>query len=302
MLRTRNVRSRSGASPASIDQLQKPVVISGMPGPNPLTILHSQAPLRVWSLIVTIFGDVVMDRGRDHHPAPVWSSDLMALLALLGIDAGHARTNLSRLVANGTLQRGKDGRRTDYRLSTASAADFARAAAVIYGADTHQPAGDMILAALDLCADRKAARLALEADGFRFLSSTLAMASRHERVPDMKLTNEVVFAVATSTPALRTAVNKLWHLDDLNHAYRRFVTAFDPVTGALEPEEAVILRIVVTHMFRRLVLRDPLLPAAMLPADWQGSAARAVFMRQIKRTARSSDVWFSRHGFHTPTS
>ena len=272
-----------------------------MPGYSPLTILHSQAPLRVWSLIVTIFGDVVMDRGRNRHPAPVRTSDLMALLALLGIDAGHARTNLSRLVANGTLQRGKDGRRTDYRLSAASAADFARAAAVIYSTEGQQPAGEMILAALDLCADRKAARIVLEAAGFRFLSSTLAMALRQETVFASPLTSDVLFSVATLTPALRSAAVKLWHLDELNRAYRRFVAAFGPAMTALEPEDAVILRLVATHMFRRIILRDPLLPAAMLPADWQGRAAREAFMRQMKRTARASGAWLSRHGFDGPS-
>jgi phenylacetic acid degradation operon negative regulatory protein len=74
-----------------------------------LDALHADKPLRVWSLIVTIFGDIVMRRGRDADPAPIWTGHLLDLLQCLGVDAGLVRTSLSRLVANGVLVRERAG-------------------------------------------------------------------------------------------------------------------------------------------------------------------------------------------------
>lgn len=266
-----------------------------MPERTDLAILHADPPLRVWSLIVTIFGDVVMDRGRDRRPAPLWTSDLMMLLELLGVEAGLVRTNLSRLVANGTLERGKEGRRTFYRLSEASAGDFAQAAAIIYGPDPRPLVDHVALAALDLCPDRKAARAALAAQGFRFLSSTLAMAARHDAAADLSLTQGVIFSRAEATPVIADAAERLWHLADMNAAYGRFAADFSACTGALDPERAVLVRLACVHRFRRLALRDPLLPAALLPADWQGAMARDVFSRVTTDVARPSQSWLAAH-------
>jgi phenylacetic acid degradation operon negative regulatory protein len=74
-----------------------------------------------------------------------------------------------------------------------------------------------------------------------------------------------------------------WNLDALAAAYRRFLDIFRPIRQAIEaidaaetiePETAFALRIFAMHEFRRLVLRDPDLPAELLPADWAGAAAR----------------------------
>lgn len=37
--------------------------------------------------------------------------------------------------------------------------------------------------------------------------------------------------------------------------------------------DAFTARILLIHHYRRVVLRDPLLPSALLPADWPGSVS-----------------------------
>ena len=140
-------------------------------GDNPfLDALHADKPLRVWSLIVTIFGDVVMRQGRDRAPGPIWIGPLLLLLERLGVDSGLARTSLSRLVANGVLERDKAGRNTFYRLTPASAAGIrARGRQDLRAVARPRPrraSGSRSPIAPPI---GRGARAALEADGFPLL-------------------------------------------------------------------------------------------------------------------------------------
>jgi phenylacetic acid degradation operon negative regulatory protein len=70
-----------------------------------------------------------------------------------------------------------------------------------------------------------------------------------------------------------------WDLGELARRYRRFVDAFSSVEAALAsgaavtPEAAFIIRTLLIHDYRKIHLRDPLLPPALLPHDWVGSSA-----------------------------
>ena len=49
------------------------------------------------------------------------------------------------------------------------------------------------------------------------------------------------------------------------------------------------------HEFRRIVLRDPGLPAALLPADWPGSTARDLTARIYRRLVDASERFLDAH-------
>ena len=55
-------------------------------------------------------------------------------------------------------------------------------------------------------------------------------------------------------------------------------------------------RILLIHHYRRVVLRDPLLPAALLPADWPGRAARTLCGEIYRGLLPASEQWLDRHG------
>jgi phenylacetic acid degradation operon negative regulatory protein len=50
------------------------------------------------------------------------------------------------------------------------------------------------------------------------------------------------------------------------------------------------------HHYRRVVLRDPLLPAALLPKDWPGRAARRLCGEIYRALLGASEQWLDRHG------
>ena len=90
---------------------------------------HAAGRLRVWSLVITFFGDAIVPRG-----GIVWLGAIQAIMERLGIEAGALRTSMSRLTADGWLVRVRRGRRSYYRLAGDGGATFARASARIYAA------------------------------------------------------------------------------------------------------------------------------------------------------------------------
>ena len=74
-------------------------------------------------------------------------------------------------------------------------------------------------------------------------------------------------------------MNLGWDLKELGNRYRRFVQRFEGAHAALRGRAAIpltgfILRTLLIHEYRRLHLRDPLLPQRLLPANWPGSRRR----------------------------
>ena len=57
---------------------------------------------------------------------------------------------------------------------------------------------------------------------------------------------------------------------------------------------ALQLRLLLLHDYRRLLLRDPQLPAALLPPDWPGQQARslcqALYLRLLPASERHLDT------------
>ncbi len=78
---------------------------------------------------------------------------------------------------------------------------------------------------------------------------------------------------------MRALVHKSWNLDEIDRRYEVFITRFRPVFKAVEkgrncePRTAFQIRTLMIQEYRRILLRDPLLPAEMLPGGWHGTAA-----------------------------
>jgi phenylacetic acid degradation operon negative regulatory protein len=77
-------------------------------------------------------------------------------------------------------------------------------------------------------------------------------------------------------------VQKAWNLDGLAASYEGFLQKYEPIRDALltssqkdlTEENAFLVRTLLIHDVRRLLLRDPQLPEGLLPAHWPGSRAR----------------------------
>ena len=54
-------------------------------------------------------------------------------------------------------------------------------------------------------------------------------------------------------------------------------------------------RLLLVHEYRRLVLRDPMLPDALLPSDWPGLAARRLCAALYPALVAGSERWLDLH-------
>jgi phenylacetic acid degradation operon negative regulatory protein len=262
-------------------------------------------PLRAKSLLVTMFGDAIAPHGGN-----VWLGGLIALAAPFGINERSVRTTVFRLAAEGWLESGQVGRRSHYSLTDAGRRRFEAAFRRIYAGETPAWCGDwcLVLEGPELPRER---RKPLETElgwlGFgRFapgllahpgiddetLGATLQSLGVAEHVLVMR--GEALLArFAAALPAL---VREAWNLDQLEADYRAFLARFRPVLQALagradaDPERSFVVRTLLIHEYRRVMLRDPQLPAELLPAGWSGAAARTLTRNLYALTQQAAEV------------
>src|ERR1700740_2250207 len=84
-------------------------------------------PSRTGSIAMTGFGDAIAPRGGS-----VWLGTLLQFFESLDIDHGVVRTAMSRLAADGWLERRKVGRNSFYRLAKSGRRTFEGATRPIY--------------------------------------------------------------------------------------------------------------------------------------------------------------------------
>jgi phenylacetic acid degradation operon negative regulatory protein len=108
--------------------------------------------------------------------------------------------------------------------------------------------------------------------------------------------------VSAEDDAGRRLLSESWPLQRTADAYLKFMKTFEPLHGSIGRRErfsdadAFTARILLIHHYRRVVLRDPLLPAALLPKDWPGRAARALCGEIYRQLLPASEQWLDRNG------
>jgi phenylacetic acid degradation operon negative regulatory protein len=255
---------------------------------------HARKPARIWSLIVTLYGDAIVPRGGS-----LWIGSLIEIMALFRIDAGHVRTAVSRLSSDGWLASTKRGRASFYRLTRSGETEFLQATQRIYAGVPALQGEMQVMLIAPAASDPAALRAALKEAGYSAVSPVI-----HVGFGPPPAALSAVEGVFVTTPrdedraALAAAA---FRLGDVSQAYREFVAQFSALATALEgtpatDAEALVARTLLIHAFRRVVLRDPGLPAGLLPPDWQGDAARALAARIYAGVVGPSERFLDRCG------
>ena len=270
---------------------------------------QQQRPLRTGSLIITLFGDAIVPRG-----GTVWLGSLIELLAPMGVSQRLVRTSVFRLTREGWLMAEKVGRRSYYGLTGAGRRRFEKAFKRVYSGV--QPAWDgawTLVVLNQLSADmRRDTRQELEWMGFGAFAPTVLAhpgVDRAELNASLQelgaLDDAIIFQTDThesfAARPLRLQVREAWNLDQLADGYRDFLDQFRPLWNqmkkqkSLPPRECFLARVLLIHEYRKLLLRDPLLPEELLPADWEGRAARQLARNLYRLTHQGAETWISQH-------
>lgn len=260
-----------------------------------------QRPVRSGSLLITLFGDSIAPRG-----GTITLGSLIRLAASFEIPERVVRTSVGRLAQEGWLAFRRSGRQSEYFLTDHGKNRFAEATQRIYGEAPQSWDGYWTL--LLLPAGQRASRERLREEmswlGFgqvgpgvlahpsRSVEDTLSQlreirldGSSRAQASRMKPGRDVIVMRAASDgpEADKALLQAGWDLGELTRAYQRFVATFEPVESAvgagrvsLPPQTAFIIRTLLIHEYRKIHLRDPLLPRSLLPADWVGARAYAL--------------------------
>ncbi len=257
-------------------------------------------PPRARSLIVTVWGDALSP-----HGGAVWLAGLIRLMAPFGINERSVRTSVFRLARDGWLDATAVGRMSRYALTQEGARRFDDAHRRIYARPAESWAGgwDLVLADRVPVVLRPTLRDELHWAGFGELGATTFLRPRLDQPSPTILAQRGIAGQAILTHAidegpagtLASTVGEAWNLASLATDYRRFLQHFGTVIerfrvdGEHEPAQCFIVRTLLLHAYRRVLLRDPLLPAALLPIDWPGAAAYGLCRDFYRLTHRSAE-------------
>ena len=259
-------------------------------------------PPRAKSLIVTIWGDALAP-----HGGAVWLAGLIRLMAPFHVNDRLVRTSVFRLARDGWLDASAHGRRSRYRLTREGARRFDDAYRRIYDRPPEAWHGEWELVLVNgIPAGRRGAlrdELAWAGFGEVGAGNFLRPSEPGRPLPSILATagvgNRVLIARAADFPGARplaTAADHAWDLGALAAHYRQFLQRFGAVIerfragGVHDPAQCFVVRTLLIHAYRRVLLRDPLLPAALLPLDWPGAAAYALCRDFYRLTHRSAEA------------
>lgn len=244
-------------------------------------------PPRAPSLIVTVWGDAIAP-----SRSVVWLSTLFRLLAPFGVNERAVRTGIFRLAKDAWFEAKPVGRRSRYRLTPAGAEGFDRAFHRVYDPPfvrwDGQWEGVIVPADSAGATARKRMRDELAWAGYGRFEPTLYLRparrdgaaeriARSLRMADAVTVFDAREAAKSPLRGLRSRAAGVWELGTLAGDYRHFLARFGGVAAVksarLDPEQAFVVRTLLVHAYRRVRLRDPQLPRAVLPNDWPGADA-----------------------------
>ena len=249
-------------------------------------------PLRAKSLVMTVFGDAITP-----HGGTVWLGSLIALLAPFGISDRLVRTSVFRLADEGWLEASRSGRRSQYKLSAQGEKRFLRAHQRVYTSKASRWNGTWTLVMLMMEQLSASAKLALKKEllweGFGQMAPGLFAypGQQEEALTEIfartGAANKVcVLQASDSNMDAALPLAKLrehgWPLHQVRDLYLQFIADFEPLqrllthAQELAPQQALMVRTLLIHSYRRVQLHDPQLPAELLGADWPGAAAHAL--------------------------
>jgi phenylacetic acid degradation operon negative regulatory protein len=280
--------------------------------PDPAKRLLQQIEMRAPSLLVTVWGDTIAPTGD-----AVWLGSLIRLAEDFGLNERVVRTAVFRLQKDGWLQSHQVGRRSFYDLAPAGKHLTTAADVRIYRAEAPDWDGSWLTLIAPPSTggrrDRLARELRLQGFGqaapgvFVMPGGDPEEARSLLKDLDAEADTAVLFSTGLNSveiAPLRDLVARAWDQDAIDKGYAGFIRTFEGLPeehNQLSDRQAFVVRTLLVHEFRRIILPDPMLPAVLLPPGQSGVRARQLareiyWMVEAGAARHSSNILEGRRG------
>ncbi|WP_306320086.1 MULTISPECIES: PaaX family transcriptional regulator C-terminal domain-containing protein [unclassified Streptomyces] len=240
---------------------------------------------------------------------PLPSAALVALLSDFGSTPVSARAAIGRLARRGVLEAEKRGRRTYYRMTpgTARVLEQTQRRMMEFGAPGRPWDGLWTTVVFSVPDEQRELRHVIRGRlrflGYAAVYDGVWMSPRADHEQTAELLRSVGVRSATVLRSTLTHTQgdgdplAAWDLDAIGAAYEEFIARYEELAGRtaagqVGSAEALTARTKVKSEWLHMVSTDPELPADLLPADWPGHRARAVFARIYDTLGPLAEVRF----------
>ena len=248
-------------------------------------------------MLFDLYGGFFIDVGGRGESMPL--RVVLRLASDLGVSEVAVRSAVLRMAQDGWLTAERFGRESSYALTPRGHRLMAEGRRRMFTPPNQPWDGRWCVVSLSVPEARREVRDRMRTKlswlGFGSPASALYISPRDYREEVLRLVEELeahafvqIYRAETVFPTdPDEIVARAWSsLDAVNQRYAQFVSDFGQElaevrgriqAGSLEDRGAFRLRFNLGRVFRTLLYDDPELPVDLLPADWQGAAARRLF-------------------------
>lgn len=251
--------------------------------------------------LLILLGEYVL---ADDSPG-AWTQTVIDGLALLGFEERAARQAIARTAAAGWLAPRRSGRRVRWQLSPVGREYLWAARRRLFAAGPESDwDGEWLVLLLTVPENQRKLRYrlrtALEWAGFGSPGPGVWLSPHPSRAAEAR---QVLRSLGTDVEASilharlddhnerYRLVAQAWDVAELDGLYRSFIGQWAAVRPG-SPGEGFVQRLHLVYQWRRLLLADPGLPPALLPADWSGEQARKLLLDRHARWRRLATAWW----------
>lgn len=256
-----------------------------------LAHINAEKRLRVWSVILTFFGDAIVTRG-----GTVSAQSVSQIMQSLGIEDGAVRTAFSRLTKDGWVTRKKMGRSSFYSLAEKGYEPFAKATTQIYAIPNYddKPHENWILATASSDGKERLKAIADENHAL-MMDAHIVVFAKFDDELIIKLEKANCLITQGADYSVPAWIKDNETLKQLKSEFENFIVNFKALPTNLSPLDAMAARCLLIHEWRRLILKMPNVPTALLPVampeDWPSVACAHMVADKYKALIEASESW-----------
>ncbi len=258
-----------------------------------LMSLQQDSSLKVWSLIVTFFGDAVVARGGN-----VSARTVQTVLSAMGIGAGAVRTAFSRLASDRWIVRQKVGRESFYELAVDGHQPFKSASVRIYSPSISQQesSNKCVWTIAVKNPASKPGNIDLLRNGMQITTNCWLFDTVTSDINAKLQSNGFMCLSGYPDEFPEWVTNKLLP-NTLAGGYTLLEQRFSLIKRVdnLDPLESLVLRCLLIHQWRRVLLRTQVLPSELIPDSWPEKTCREFVSSLYHKLLPGSEAWLDDH-------